>query len=130
MNFEKMYKDAVERKSKIKYAFLVNTLIHARLNKTHEKTLMIMENEKLPKSSAYTMEGNDMFMEIFNDAIHQLIPSGIIKHLVDYTTWLLQRPFEIDFVDPRRILSMNDLEFSRIIEEFLRFLFEKFQGGW
>ncbi|KAG5668094.1 hypothetical protein PVAND_016049 [Polypedilum vanderplanki] len=112
-----MYKQALDGRLTSKYAFFTTNFIHSFLNKTFQNTLTIMENEKLTKLTAYSIieSYNNLLLSNFNFIIHQLIPSGITNYLVDHAIWLLQRPFDVEIEDSRRILSMRDLEFGFVL---------------
>ncbi|KAG5666516.1 hypothetical protein PVAND_014537 [Polypedilum vanderplanki] len=114
-NFWSLYNDSLNGRTKTKYAFLVDFYLHQELNSSFHNTLPIMENVKLTRMTAYMMEYNDMLMPQFNEIIHDLIPTGIPKFLIDYGSWLLKRPFQVEIKDSIRVLSMTDLEFMFVL---------------
>ncbi|KAG5679491.1 hypothetical protein PVAND_009055 [Polypedilum vanderplanki] len=115
-----IYKDVLNGIEKTKYAFLVKSELHAILNGTYQKSLPIMKNERITKQDSITMIYYTFISQPINDIINDLIPSGILQHENDYDLWYRIRPVDVEVKDPRRILSMTDLEFGFVI--FLGFL--------
>ncbi|KAG5668216.1 hypothetical protein PVAND_016164 [Polypedilum vanderplanki] len=113
--FLKLYKKALKGKQKEKYAFLASEFDHAFLNATFKDSLTIMHNEKAPQMYAYHATTNNILFVDFNEILKQLIPTGIAKHASDYGLWFLHRPISLDFIDPKRVLSMTDLEFGFVL---------------
>ncbi|KAG5668282.1 hypothetical protein PVAND_016229 [Polypedilum vanderplanki] len=113
--FYSLYNESLQDTLKQKYAFLVNHMKHAYMNQTFQNSLNIMENERISKTYGYTVSNDKRFMNSFNDVIHWLIPAGIPQQLADYALWFLQRPCDVVISDPRRILTLTDLEFGFVI---------------
>ncbi|KAG5667697.1 hypothetical protein PVAND_015668 [Polypedilum vanderplanki] len=111
-DFESFYQSALNVHPKFKSAFLVSNFHHAVLNSTFKNSLTIMSNEKLSKSVGYAVTKNMFLFNHLNFIISQLIPTGIAKNQDNYGLWFNFRPFDIEIVDPRRILSLTDLEFG------------------
>ncbi|KAG5675972.1 hypothetical protein PVAND_005828 [Polypedilum vanderplanki] len=114
-SFISMYKDTIEEKSTLKYVFFVDHVMHAYLNKTYQKALPIMANERLTVMTAYTIINNTALMSIFDDVIYRFVQCGITKYLEEHAMWLLQRPLAEAFVDSRKILSLSNLEFGFVL---------------
>ncbi|KAG5679482.1 hypothetical protein PVAND_009047 [Polypedilum vanderplanki] len=122
-NFEEyfsLYEAALNFDTKSKYAFFVNTHIHAILNSTFKNSLPVMKNERITKQSTISMIERTFITQLIDDTINKLMPSGILQHENDYSMWYMHRPVDVEVKDPRRILSMFDLEFGFVI--FLGFL--------
>ncbi|KAG5671309.1 hypothetical protein PVAND_001514 [Polypedilum vanderplanki] len=115
-----LYKQVLDGKSTTKYAFFVSVSDHQILNSTYGKSLPKMENESIRKEKGYAMKKNSMLTEHLTKIIDRLIPTGVIKHLDDFAKWYLYRHLEMEIEDPRRILSMSDLQFGFVI--FLGFM--------
>lgn len=74
-----------------------------------------MAHEKLTKLAAYGIAKNHPLIHHLNEIINQLIPTGITKHLIELGYWIYNRPVKVLVEDPRRILSLTDLEFGFVI---------------
>ncbi|KAG5679173.1 hypothetical protein PVAND_008763 [Polypedilum vanderplanki] len=118
--FLQLYKAVLDGDTKLKYAFFVDTTQHASFNRTFKNSLPIMKNERMTKSASITMFRHTFITQPIDETINKLIPSGILQHENDFGSWYYYRPVDIDVEDPRRILSMPDLEFGFVI--FLGFL--------
>ncbi|KAG5670248.1 hypothetical protein PVAND_000525 [Polypedilum vanderplanki] len=114
-DFKIYYKKALNDETNEKFAFLVDSDFHAYLNTTFCQSLTKMENEKLTKMTSYFMFVNNILLHELNDIINRLVPTGIAQHLSDFGLWSLFRPIAEEFRDPRRILSLNDLEFGFVL---------------
>ncbi|KAG5672996.1 hypothetical protein PVAND_003077 [Polypedilum vanderplanki] len=129
-DFNNLYIDSVRGHIKEKFAFFLNNDIHSMYNTRVEDSLALMKNEKITKPTAYKALSNNIFLLHLNYFLDQLIPTGIVNHLLDYGMWYLNRPRDPEIIDPRKILSMNDLEFGFVIWlmacflSFLAFLYE------
>ncbi|KAG5669119.1 hypothetical protein PVAND_017015 [Polypedilum vanderplanki] len=110
-----LYKKSLKEDNEQKYAFLVNEFFHAQLNSTFKNSLPIMHNEKLQQMVGYMTNKNMLMQSKFDELLEKLIPSGIIKHYSGYGKWFIYRPVDFEVKDPRRILSMTDLEFGFVI---------------
>ncbi|KAG5679497.1 hypothetical protein PVAND_009061 [Polypedilum vanderplanki] len=110
-----LYKTALNGKIKTKYAFLLNTEIHAEFNSTFNDSLPIMKNERLTKPCTFTMMRYNIMTQPVDNIISKLMPSGILQHQSYYDIWYLYRPVEVEVKDSRRVLSMSDLEFGFVI---------------
>ncbi|KAG5671218.1 hypothetical protein PVAND_001427 [Polypedilum vanderplanki] len=115
VQYSNLYEEALLEKSKIKYAFFVNEIEHASWNLTYKASLPVLENERLKKSIALSVFKNNILQHQMNEVIDRLIPMGILKFLSDYGRWYVNRPVDAEIEDPRKILSMNDLEFGFVI---------------
>ncbi|KAG5671310.1 hypothetical protein PVAND_001515 [Polypedilum vanderplanki] len=115
-----LYKQVLDRKSTTKYAFFVQESEHHLLNSTYDATLPRMENERIKKEKGFAMKKNGMLVERLTKIMEKFIPTGVIKHLDDFAKWYMYRHLEMDVEDPKRVLSMTDLEFGFVI--FLGFL--------
>jgi hypothetical protein len=113
--FAQCYKMALKGKSDQKFAFLVNTIIHSHYNTTFQNTLTTMENERTSKLSAFGLGWNNMLLNRLNALIRRLNEAGISDYLDDYGQWFISRIFIEEVVDPRRILSLDDLGFGFVI---------------
>jgi hypothetical protein len=111
----KLYELALNGKSHTKYAFLVFSFVHAVFNSTYKRSLPILQNEKLVKVTSFFTIRNNMLLTQLNDVISRLIPAGITKYLSDFGLWFILRPLDDEVLDPRRILSMTDLEFGFVL---------------
>ncbi|KAG5679167.1 hypothetical protein PVAND_008757 [Polypedilum vanderplanki] len=118
--FLRSYEAALNGDTKSKYAFFVDTHVHATLNISFKDSLPIMKNEKMTKSASITMFRHTFITQPIDETINELIPSGILQHENDFGSWYYYRPVDVEDEDPRRILSMFDLEFGFVI--FLGFL--------
>ncbi|KAG5677722.1 hypothetical protein PVAND_007454 [Polypedilum vanderplanki] len=115
LEFRSLYEDALEGRTTSKFAFFVENSAHAYLNQTFQKTLPIMENEKLTKMKGYAISSSFAFLGPFIDVIHHFIPMGITDHLIDHATWLLQRPIYVEESEKVKTLSLYDLEFGFVL---------------
>jgi hypothetical protein len=93
----------------------MNNLIHSSLNRTFQSSLTMMQSERTKKLSAFGMPANNMLMSQLNNLIRRLNEAGITKHLIEFGKWFFSRIFIEEVVDPRRILSLNDLGFGFVI---------------
>jgi hypothetical protein len=93
----------------------VNAPVHAVLNKTFGCSLPIMHNEKMERILSIYMSSNNMLMVQLNQLVSRLVSTGIVKHHVDYGYWYMYRPVEDIIEDPRRILSLRDLEYGFVL---------------
>ncbi|KAG5671297.1 hypothetical protein PVAND_001502 [Polypedilum vanderplanki] len=109
------YELVINQKINTKFAFFVKKQNHIFFNSTFKNSLPTMQNEKLTKMIAFSSYGNNVLMSQIKEVINKLIPSGIPKHLNDYGLWYLFRPVDVEIEDPRRVLSMSDLEFGFVI---------------
>ncbi|KAG5671293.1 hypothetical protein PVAND_001498 [Polypedilum vanderplanki] len=113
--FYDLYNKTINRLTNTKYAFFVSSIDHAELNETFKRSLPIMENEIISKSYSFLIHKGHIFLNRINEIINQLIPSGILQHLADYGLWYFYRPYDVEIKDPRRILSVYDLEYGFVI---------------
>ncbi|KAG5671281.1 hypothetical protein PVAND_001486 [Polypedilum vanderplanki] len=118
--YEKIYKTALDGKIEPKVAFLVSVIEHAKLNLTFKNSLPIMKNLRKSSRWIFNLHKNSILIQQINQLINDLYPLGIFEYLHNYDMWNLYRPFDVDKIDPRRILSLKDLEFGFVI--FLGFL--------
>lgn len=100
---------------KVKYAFLVENGHHIVLNSAFKKSLEIMNNERLIKPLSIMMYRNNFFVNNVNRIVSEMISSGILQQLHTYSMWYLHRPVDDEIVDPRKVLSLSDLEFWFVI---------------
>jgi hypothetical protein len=89
--------------------------MHLRLNLTLKSSLTTMKNERVTKVMVLGMGRNHFMLGHLNRVISRFILAGITKHLSDYGMWFLLRQFDDELVDPRRILSLSDLEFGFVL---------------
>jgi hypothetical protein len=89
--------------------------MHAHYNSTFMSSLITMKNEKLSEDEQFGLERNNFLMPTLNHIMNRLIPSGIPKHLADYGMWFIYRQFDVEVKDPRKILSLGDLEFGFVL---------------
>jgi hypothetical protein len=89
--------------------------MHANLNRTNNRSLPIMQNEKIRKSISFALMSNHMMLLPLNHLMSGLITSGIAQRLFDYDIWYQYRPVEYEIEDPRRILSLTDLEYGFVL---------------
>lgn len=133
--FAELYEEALDGKNEAKFAFFLENRKHAIFNTTYKRSLTIMQKEKLSNSFGLVMVRNAPIFNHVNRILDRLIPSGIAKHLIEYGSWHLSRPLPHEFIDPRKILSMSDLEFGFVIwlvacfASFLVFVYERC-GSW
>ncbi|KAG5676176.1 hypothetical protein PVAND_006025 [Polypedilum vanderplanki] len=113
--FKDLYNSALKGEYSKKLAFFVDDITHAALNSTYKKSLAIMKNEGMSKMSALYMSSNNILLDYLNYFLNRLIPAGIPQFLAKYGFWFLYRPADFEILDPRRILSMNDLEFGFVL---------------
>ncbi|KAG5671334.1 hypothetical protein PVAND_001537 [Polypedilum vanderplanki] len=118
--FFDLYKQALNGKSIAKYAFFLGESDHRLLNSTYGVSLPRMENDDIRSEIVFGTMKNGMLIEHLTYVLDKFIPIGIIKHLDDFAKWYLHRKLEVEPEDPRKILSMSDLEFGFVI--FLGFL--------
>jgi hypothetical protein len=98
-----------------KFAFFLSTIEHAILNATLKQSLPIMQNENLVRPVGFVMPRNSMLFSQLNLVVSQLVPAGITQYLEKFGLWYLYRPYDNEVVDPRRILSMSDLEYGFVL---------------
>ncbi|KAG5679487.1 hypothetical protein PVAND_009052 [Polypedilum vanderplanki] len=110
-----LYNAALDGETKSKYAFLVNPEIHQIFNSLYNKSLPTMKNERITYPYTFLMYKRNIMTHPIIDIINELIPSGILQHETDYGMWYMHRPVDVEVKDPRRILSMSDLEFGFVI---------------
>ncbi|KAG5671312.1 hypothetical protein PVAND_001517 [Polypedilum vanderplanki] len=115
-----LYKQALKEKLNTKYAFLVTEEVHLFWNITFGTSLPILQNERVTKEIGYSLPKNNIIAIKFMEFVDNFIQYGITKQLFEYGFWYLFRNFNEEPEDPRRILSMSDLEFGFVI--FLGFL--------
>ncbi|KAG5666110.1 hypothetical protein PVAND_017729 [Polypedilum vanderplanki] len=114
-HFSKLYEEALEEKTSTKYAFLVSEEAHNVLNATLQKSLPMMQNDRFYKMMEIIVPKSSILFQHLDDLIIWLIPSGILEFLENVRRWYQYRPLEEDIKDPRRILSISDLEFGFVI---------------
>ncbi|KAG5667753.1 hypothetical protein PVAND_015723 [Polypedilum vanderplanki] len=114
-NFNLLYRDAINGEIDTKFAFLVTTFDHVHLNSSLKNSLTIMDNEKITLGISHIMGSNNMLIEAINYIISRFISNGISNHLIEFGSWDLWRPFDIETEDPRKILSLDDLEFGFVL---------------
>jgi hypothetical protein len=112
--FEWLYERALNGSSD-KLAFIINRDNHAILNVTFKQSLPIMQSENLLQPVGFFMPRNSMLFSQLNLAVSQLVPAGITQHLDKFGLWYLHRPYDNEVIDPRRILSMSDLEYGFVL---------------
>lgn len=58
----------------------------------------------------------NLFSEIVEDVLQRLIPTGVVKHLIDYHTWIVYRNgnFKSGEQEPK-ILTLDDLGFGFVL---------------
>ncbi|KAG5667434.1 hypothetical protein PVAND_015414 [Polypedilum vanderplanki] len=89
-----------------------------------------MKNDKTSNLLGFIYPRNQLLLKFLNNLIKKLNPSGILNHLIDYGFWLRYRPPPTEIEDPKRVLSMKDLEFYFVIwlpcclASFVVFIFE------
>jgi hypothetical protein len=133
--FQSLYKQALQEERPDKFAFLADLAVHASFNSTYGRSLPIMQNERLGKIMSFYMMSNSILFHQINDILKRFVPAGIPKHYEEYGLWYLYRPFDEIITDPRRILSMSDLEYgfvlwlSACLVSFLCFLCELLTFG-
>ncbi|KAG5668712.1 hypothetical protein PVAND_016640 [Polypedilum vanderplanki] len=110
-----LYDQSLKDETKTKYAFLIEAEIYDVLNIIYNQSLPIMQNEKISKSSGYFMPKNHMLLLHMKKLFDDLLPTGIFEHLKQHGVWFFNRPTYKNPDDPRRILSMYDLEFGFMI---------------
>jgi hypothetical protein len=115
LRLKEIYKNALDRKSRRKYAFIMDGLTHAWLNRTLKRSLPIMQNERFTKLMSFQLPRNNMLMLELNDIFNRFSSMGIRKHLDDYGIWFIFRNYYAEIEDTRRILSMTDLEFGFVL---------------
>jgi hypothetical protein len=113
--FMQVYQQALNGESKKKLAFFVHSLLHAVLNKTVGRSLPRMQNERMGLILIIYSSSNNMLMVQLNQLLSRLVSTGIVKHHVDYGYWYLYRPVEEIIEDPRRILSLTDLQYGFVL---------------
>lgn len=115
-----LYKDAIKGNFKTKYAFFISITDHYLYNSSFKDSLPKMDNESIKKEKVFVMIKNGMLVEHLTYIINKFLPTGILKFLDDLAKWYLHRKLELEPDDPRRVLSMTDLEFGFVI--FVGFL--------
>ncbi|KAG5670816.1 hypothetical protein PVAND_001054 [Polypedilum vanderplanki] len=113
--FLKLYKQALDGETKSKFAFFTNDFEQMNWKTLFKDSLPIMENEIFSNPLAIASALNNILEYQLNNLVDHLIPSGILNYQVDYGMWYLNRPIHVEPEDPRRILSMSDLEFGFVI---------------
>lgn len=89
-----------------------------------------MKNEKYKVSCGYQLPKYNFIFQPLNELLKKMIPSGIPQHLYEYVKWFIARPADKEVEDPRRVLSMFDLEFGFVLfliaiaASFIVFLWE------
>ncbi|KAG5676356.1 hypothetical protein PVAND_006198 [Polypedilum vanderplanki] len=119
---QKIYKDAVNEISNEKLAFLVDIELHTLFNFTNKKSLPMLNNEKTSKFAILVLPKNFILLKSMNFLIDRFFETGITNHFIDYGRWYLHRPFDLEFEDSRRILSIKDLEYGFVIWLFACFV--------
>jgi hypothetical protein len=71
-----------------------------------------MQNERFDKITSFYMNSNNMLQLQLDDLLSRLIPAGIPIQIERYSDWFMSRPVDVEIVDPRRILSLFDLEYG------------------
>ncbi|KAG5674041.1 hypothetical protein PVAND_004031 [Polypedilum vanderplanki] len=113
--FVDLYKRALKGETKSKYAFFVSDFELENWKSFFNGSLPMLEYEKLSKPLVISSPLNNILQYQLNKLVDELIPSGILNHLVSYGEWYLNRPIDIKPEDTKRILSMSDLEFGFVI---------------
>jgi hypothetical protein len=106
------YEQALSGELQEKVAFFVSSIVHASFNNSFKSSLPKMQSERIKKLTSLQMDSNNMLHLQLNDLLSQLIPAGITNYLESYSGWFLNRPVDDEIVDPRRILSLSDLEYG------------------
>lgn len=97
-----------------KFAFLVSDTTHNRLNKTFDTSLPIMQEER--SSSGISIKfSSPIFHEFHRREAFRLVASGIPKFLHEHGTWSVYRPVEEEIEDPRKVLTIQILEFGFVV---------------
>ncbi|KAG5674209.1 hypothetical protein PVAND_004189 [Polypedilum vanderplanki] len=109
------YNHSLKEKATPKFAFLVEAEVNNVIENCYDKSLPVMKNEKISKSSGYFMPKNHMLLLHMKKLFDELIPTGILEHLHQYGVWFINRPTYKDPGDPRKILSLNDLKFGFVM---------------
>ncbi|KAG5667880.1 hypothetical protein PVAND_015846 [Polypedilum vanderplanki] len=119
-NFLDLYDQSSLGQTNSKFAFLMEAELYHIFDDYYNQSLP-MQNEKISKSTGYFLPKNHILLLHMKKLFDELIPTGILEHLKQYSVWFLNRPIYKDPGDPRRILSIFDLEFGFVI--FLAALF-------
>ncbi|KAG5671331.1 hypothetical protein PVAND_001534 [Polypedilum vanderplanki] len=83
--FHVLYRQVLNGKSTTKYAFFVSVSDHYLLNSTYEVSLPTMENDNIKKEKAFVMMKNGMLVEHLTYVIDRLQPTGVLKHIDEYS---------------------------------------------
>lgn len=110
--FLDMYSKALDSKLEMKCAFLMMETFHLELNAEYKTTLGIMNNEVTRKPLGLAMGSNHVLYHRLNHLLDQLIQTGIPNHLYELGLWLWHRQLDMEVEDPRKILTMQMLEFG------------------
>ncbi|KAG5667315.1 hypothetical protein PVAND_015300 [Polypedilum vanderplanki] len=109
------YQDAVNENSNQKLAFFVDEGIHAILNFSVKKSLPALHSDIITKHEFIIIPPNFILHKSLTFFIERFYETGITNHFVDYGSWFLHRPFDNESEDPKRILSLKDLEYGFVI---------------
>ncbi|KAG5685025.1 hypothetical protein PVAND_014228 [Polypedilum vanderplanki] len=113
--FKYFYGKALEEDLLKKYVFLVSFEVHHKLNQTFKSSLLRLKNEKVTYMTRLALTRNNILLHSMNHFMDKLIPAGIACQLMDYASWHDYRLISEEIDDPRKILSMSDLEFGFIL---------------
>jgi hypothetical protein len=113
--FVGVYRLVIIEELKLKVAFFTPSPLHTVLNKTFGRSLPKMQNERIGRILSIYMSSNNMLMLQLNQLVSRLVSTGIVKHHVDYGYWYFSRPADVNIEDPRRILSLTDLQYGFVL---------------
>jgi hypothetical protein len=74
-----------------------------------------MKGEKIRKEKSFRMRKNHFMLGHLNHVISRFNSAGIAGYLADFGAWYLSRKLADEVKDPRRILSLTDLEFGFVL---------------
>lgn len=77
---------------------------------------IILKNFKLLDDSMnFGITRNSILYEPLNEVLEKLNPSGIIQHLIEFHSWIIDHKFELVAEKHPRILTFDDLSFGFVL---------------
>jgi hypothetical protein len=113
--YQQNYWNSLKGRNNQNFAFIISTQIHKQFNATFNLSLITMKGESVSKDLAFCMEKNHFMLGHFNYIINRFKPAGIPKYFADIGLWFLFKNLENEIKDPRKILSLTDLEFGFVL---------------
>jgi hypothetical protein len=107
-----LFEKALHDNNTKKLAFLMQVEdLHAYGNK-YQKSLDVLKKVHLEYINVIRTTSTNILVNQLDRISTRFIEAGIMTQLYSYGVWVNERPIDKAVLDPRRILSMTDLEFG------------------